>query len=131
MLKIKAKYVRPRQADRTDMITDAAQPRLIRDCNNLADRLVEVALGELNNITSLDQDTADAVETYAKSLRRVDGGIDWKRKKVLRGSIRPVALVSTSPGAYVSAPRVEYGRGTTPALKPLAKAVYQLGGRVY
>jgi len=131
MLKIKTKYERPRLAVRTDRITDAAEPKLTQNCVSLADRVLAVTLGELSNITSGDQDTADAVERYAESLHRVDNGVDWKRKKSLRGSIRPVALVTTSPGAYVSAPRIEFGRGFSPAFKPMAKAIYQLGGTVY
>ena len=127
----KVKYERPTQATRLDRLQDAVMHELRPACNRLADQVIATAQAELSSFTTDDLDLLEAAETFRESLHREDAGKNFKRKKKGRGSERLVTLVTTRPGAALSGPLLEYGKGNAPALKPLGKAVFKLGGTVY
>jgi len=132
MLRVTTKYEIPKRSVRWDRIADAAEPKLTNKCNSLADQLIALTNAELDNINASDEQTLRAIETFKSTLRRLDGGALKPRKKVVRGSLRQVSLVTTAPGGGYSAPKIEFGLGAgSPQYRPLAKAVYQMGGSVY
>jgi len=129
-LHIKAKYERPTLAQRVDRLTNAAEPRLTDRCNALVDRLIGMAQANMDSITPGDTSEADQIAVYRDSLHRADAGKEFPRRKQARGSLRPVSLATTRPGAAFSAAAIEFGIGRPTQYRPLAKAVYELGGRV-
>jgi len=134
MMRVTSTYERPRLAVRIDRLTDKAEPKLTQKANELATMLIETTQAELDAITPANASEAGAIKVFRDSLHNVDGGREFKRRKFVRGSLRPVVLVSTRPGAAVSAFRIEFGEGAMfggRQYRPFASAVYKLRGSVY
>ena len=134
MLRVTSTYERPRLNVRIDRLTDKAEPKLSQKANELAQMLIDETRAQLDAITPANGSEAGAIKVFRDSLHNVNGVREFKRRKFVRGSLRPVALVSTSPGAAVSAFRIEFGEGAMfggQQYRPMAAAVYKLRGSVY
>jgi len=134
MLRVTSTYDRPRLNVRIDRLTDKAEPKLSQKANELAQMLIDETRAELDAITPADKSEATAIKVFRDSLHNVNGSREFKRRKFVRGSLRPVVLVSTRPGAAVSAFRIEFGEGAMfggRQYRPMASAVYKLRGSVY
>jgi len=135
MLKVTARYDdwgrgRGYLRKSADQVYDVGRGDVVAAINEAADELIDAAKDTIMSDTGGSAEEYDALTTYADSLTRIDGGVDFPRRRIrgLNGSQIRVALVAPVGGA-VSADLIEFGRGNTPGLYPLTKALFQMGGQ--
>ena len=94
-----------------------------------ADQFVDRARAEYRGVGSSPA-AASAGERAAQTVKRVDAGQDYLRKKKYKGSKMPVQLISTR-GAYWSVHSLEFGAGRKiPAMGILRRLTTAMGGRI-
>jgi hypothetical protein len=108
----------------------AATPALQETINRVADMVVDETKSVIASESPANLSESSELTTYYNTVQRVDAGVDFPRKKFMRGSTIRVALVSPVGGA-ASANVTEYGSGKTPGLYPMTKAVLALGGTLF
>ena len=93
-----------------------------------ADTFISSARAAYAN-AAVDDGTQKMAARASDSLRRVDGGKDFLRKKKYKGSKMPVQLISTA-GAYWSTHTLEFGKGRIPAFAVLRRTTHAMGGKI-